>query len=77
MSACCNAASDQNTPTLVRRVRRISSWVLSSVILVMVPKCHVSWQRTWRFSPESAYCFPPQLTCDRQCYWFALSRCCT
>jgi hypothetical protein len=41
MSACCNAASDQNTPTLVRRVRRISSWVLPSVILVMVPKCPV------------------------------------
>jgi hypothetical protein len=41
MSACCNAASDQNTSTLVRRVRRISSWVLPSVILVMVPKCPV------------------------------------
>jgi hypothetical protein len=41
MSACCNAASKQNTPTLVRRVRRFSSWVLPSVILVMVPKCPV------------------------------------
>jgi hypothetical protein len=39
MSTCCDAASDRQTPTWVRRVREISAWVLPSAILVLVPKC--------------------------------------
>jgi hypothetical protein len=41
MSACCGTVSDRKTPTWVRRVRGIFSWVLPSVILVLVPKCPV------------------------------------
>ncbi len=39
MSACCDAASDRNTPTLVRRAREALAWILPSAILVLVPKC--------------------------------------
>ena len=39
MSACCDAASDRETPTWVRRVREILAWVFPSAILVLVPKC--------------------------------------
>ena len=39
MKACCNAASDRNTATWVRRVREILAWVLPGAILVLVPKC--------------------------------------
>jgi hypothetical protein len=39
MSACCDAASDRNAPTWVRRAREILAWALPSTILVLVPKC--------------------------------------
>jgi len=39
MSACCDAASDRQTPPWVRRFREIFAWVLPSAILVFAPKC--------------------------------------
>ena len=39
MKACCDAASDRNTATWVRRVREVSAWVLPSAGLVLMPKC--------------------------------------
>jgi hypothetical protein len=39
MSACCDAASDRETPTWARRIREIFAWALPSALLVLVPKC--------------------------------------
>ena len=39
MRACCDAASDRDTATWMRRVRDVSAWVLPSVGLVLLPKC--------------------------------------
>ena len=39
MNACCDAASDGETPAWVRRVREILAWVVPSAVLVSVPKC--------------------------------------
>ena len=39
MRACCDAASDRDTATWMRRVREVSAWVLPSAGLVLMPKC--------------------------------------
>ena len=39
MRACCDAASERNTATWMRRVRKASAWVLPSAGLVLLPKC--------------------------------------
>ena len=39
MSACCHAASDQKSPTWMRRARETFAWALPSIILALVPKC--------------------------------------
>jgi hypothetical protein len=39
MRACCDAASDRDTATWMRRVREVSAWVLPSAGLVLLPKC--------------------------------------
>jgi hypothetical protein len=39
MSACCNAASDRQTPTWMRRVRETLAWIIPSAILALAPKC--------------------------------------
>jgi hypothetical protein len=39
MSACCDAAREQKTPTWVQTVRESFAWVLPSAILMLVPKC--------------------------------------
>lgn len=39
MNACCHAASQRKTPTLLRRVREALAWVLPSAFLAFAPKC--------------------------------------
>jgi hypothetical protein len=39
MNAGCDASSDRNMATWVRRVREVSAWVLPSAGLVLMPKC--------------------------------------
>ena len=39
MRACCDAASERNTPKWIRRLRDISAWLLPSAGLVLMPKC--------------------------------------
>ena len=39
MRACCDAASERNTPKWIRRLRDISAWLLPSAGLVLIPKC--------------------------------------
>ena len=39
MRACCDAASERNTPKWIRRFRDISAWLLPSAGLVLMPKC--------------------------------------
>ena len=39
MNACCHAASQQKTPTRLRRVREALAWLLPSALLAFAPKC--------------------------------------
>jgi hypothetical protein len=39
MSMCCSAAGDRKTPTSAGRVPEVFAGIVSSAILVLVPKC--------------------------------------
>jgi hypothetical protein len=39
MRACCDVAGDRKTPTRARSVSEIFAGIVSSAILVLVPKC--------------------------------------
>ena len=41
MSVCCVAADGRKTPTWLRRIRHIFTWVLPSALLMLAPKCPI------------------------------------
>ena len=41
MSACCYAATNRQTPRHALRVGEVFAWILSSALLMMLPKCPV------------------------------------